>query len=145
MDRIGNINIIQVVDVAGNGNMVRIGKYYWKWKYCRNRKYYRKRKYCQNQKYYRNREFNQKRIVRISIGRGLLDEGPARSQARAQQAERPTWSCHSLVRPSARPGPARPWRAHAKRVVGLRAATARVGRKACAGGAMLVAIRCSCS
>ena len=25
MDRIGNINIIQVVDVAGNGNMVRIG------------------------------------------------------------------------------------------------------------------------
>ena len=32
MDRIGNINIIQVVDVAGNGNMVRIGKYYWKWK-----------------------------------------------------------------------------------------------------------------
>ena len=30
MDRIGNINIIQVVDVAGNGNMVRIGKYYRK-------------------------------------------------------------------------------------------------------------------
>ena len=38
MDRIGNINIIQVVDVAGNGNMVRIGKYYRKWKYCQNRK-----------------------------------------------------------------------------------------------------------
>ena len=119
MDRIGNINIIQVVDVAGNGNMVRIGKYYRKWKYCRNRKYCRKRKYCQNRKYYRNRkiipeteilnicskrklipeseilnivrignefrnrEFNRKRIVRISIGRGPLDEGPARSQARA--------------------------------------------------------------
>ena len=32
MDRIGNINIIQVVDVAGNGNMVRVGKYYRKWK-----------------------------------------------------------------------------------------------------------------
>ena len=122
MDRIGNINIIQVVDVAGNGNMVRIGKYYRKWKYCRNRKFCRKRKYCQNRKYYRNRkiipeteilnicskrklipeseilnivrignefrnrEFNRKRIVRISIGRGPLDEGPARSQAVAQRA-----------------------------------------------------------
>ena len=124
MDRIGNINIIQVVDVAGNGNMVRIGKYYRKWKYCQNRKYCRKRKYCQNRKYYRNRkiipeteilnicskrklipeseilnivrignefrnrEFNRKRIVRISIGRGPLDEGPARSQAIAQRAAR---------------------------------------------------------
>lgn len=124
MDRIGNINIIQVVDVAGNGNMVRIGKYYWKWKYYQNRKYCRKRKYCQNRKYYRNRkiipeteilnicskrklipeseilnivrignefrnrEFNRKRIVRISIGRGLPDEGPARSRAIAQQAKR---------------------------------------------------------
>ena len=125
MDRIGNINIIQVVDVAGNGNMVRIGKYYWKWKYYQNRKYCRKRKYCQNRKYYRNRKiipeteilnicskrklipeseilnivrignkfrnwkFNRKRIVRISIGRGLPDEGPARSQAVAQQARTP--------------------------------------------------------
>ena len=124
MDRIGNINIIQVVDVAGNGNMVRIGKYYRKWKYCQNRKYCRKRKYCQNRKYYRNRkiipeteilnicskrklipeseilnivrignefrnrEFNRKRIVRISIGRGLPDEGPARSRAISQQAKR---------------------------------------------------------
>ena len=124
MDRIGNINIIQVVDVAGNGNMVRIGKYYRKWKYCRNRKYCRKPKYCQNRKYYRNRkiipeteilnicskrklipeseilnivlignefrnrEFNRKRIVRISIGRGPLDEVPARSQAIAQRAAR---------------------------------------------------------
>lgn len=119
MDRIGNINIIQVVDVAGNGNMVRIGKYYRKWKYCRNRKYCRKRKYCQNRKYYRNRKiipeteilnicskrklipeseilnivrignkfrnwkFNRKRIVRISIGRGLPDEGPARSRGQS--------------------------------------------------------------
>ena len=110
MDRIGNMNIIQVVDVAGNGNMVRIGKYYRKWKYYQNRKYCRKRKYCQNRKYYQNRKiipeteilnivrignkfrnwkFNRKRIVRISIGRGLPDEGPARSQAFAQQARTP--------------------------------------------------------
>lgn len=136
MDRIGNINIIQVVDVAGNGNMVRIGKYYWKWKYYRNRKYCRKRKYCQNRKYYRNRkiipeteilnicskrklipeseilnivrignefrnrEFNRKRIVRISIGRGLPDEGPARSRAIAQQAKRAP-----QAQPRQRPGP----------------------------------------
>ena len=134
MDRIGNINIIQVVDVAGNGNMVRIGKYYRKWKYCQNRKYCRKRKYCQNRKYYRNRkiipeteilnicskrklipeseilnivrignefrnrEFNRKRIVRISIGRGLPDEGPARSRAIAQQARAPQ------AQPRQRPG-----------------------------------------
>ena len=133
MDRIGNINIIQVVDVAGNGNMVRIGKYYRKWKYCQNRKYCRKRKYCQNRKYYRNRkiipeteilnicskrklipeseilnivrignefrnrEFNRKRIVRISIGRGLPDEGPARSQAIAQQARTPQPSAHKAA------------------------------------------------
>ena len=147
MDRIGNINIIQVVDVAGNGNMVRIGKYYRKWKYCRNRKYCRKRKYCQNRKYYRNRKiipeteilnicskrklipesemlnivrignefrnrkFNRKRIVRISIGRGLPDEGPARSQAIAQQATRIQQHANASTRPSARPGPAKAWRA----------------------------------
>ena len=136
MDRIGNINIIQVVDVAGNGNMVRIGKYYRKWKYYQNRKYCRKRKYCQNRKYYRNRKiipeteilnicskrklipeseilnivrignrfrkwkFNRKRIVRISIGRGLPDEGPARSQAIAQQAK-----TRANAQPKAAPGP----------------------------------------
>ena len=133
MDRIGNMNIIQVVDVAGNGNMVRIGKYYWKWKYYQNRKYCRKRKYCKNRKYYRNRKiipeteilnicskrklipeseilnivrignrfrkwkFNRKRIVRISIGRGLPDEGPARSQAIAQQARTPQPSAHKAA------------------------------------------------
>ena len=138
MDRIGNINIIQVVDVAGNGNMVRIGKYYRKWKYCRNRKYCRKRKYCQNRKYYRNRKiipeteilnicskrklipesemlnivrignrfrkwkFNRKRIVRISIGRGLPDEGPARSRAIAQQASAPQRTSQGCARPTAR-------------------------------------------
>ena len=145
MDRIGNINIIQVVDVAGNGNMVRIGKYYRKWKYCRNRKYCRKRKYCQNRKYYRNRkiipeteilnicskrklipeseilnivrignefrnrEFNRKRIVRISIGRGLPDEGPARSRAIAQQAK--AQQTHAKPRPGAArsQGPAKAW------------------------------------
>ena len=146
MDRIGNINIIQVVDVAGNGNMVRIGKYYWKWKYYQNRKYCRKRKYCQNRKYYRNRKiipetkilnicskrklipeseilnivrignkfrnwkFNRKRIVRISIGRGLPDEGPARSRAIAQQARAPQAQPRQRPgllqgRPSARQGP----------------------------------------
>ena len=135
----GNINIIQVVDVAGNGNMVRIGKYYRKWKYCRNRKYCRKRKYWQNRKYYRNRkiipeteilnicskrklipeseilnivrignefrnrEFNRKRIVRISIGRGLPDEGPARSQAIAQQVRGlETPQAKAATRPTAR-------------------------------------------
>ena len=138
MDRIGNINIIQVVDVAGNGNMVRIGKYYWKWKYYQNRKYCRKRKYCQNRKYYRNRKiipeteilnicskrkliaesemlnivrignefrnrkFNRKRIVRISIGRGLPDEGPARSQAIAQQAKRATRTAKATPGPAGR-------------------------------------------
>ena len=55
---------------------------------------------------FRNREFNWKRIVRISIGRGLLDEGPARSQAVAQQAIRIKTTRQSLARPSARPGPA---------------------------------------
>ena len=157
MDRIGNINIIQVVDVAGNGNMVRIGKYYRKWKYCRNRKYCRKRKYCQNRKYYRNRkiipeteilnicskrklipeseilnivrignefrnrEFYRKRIVRISIGRGLPDEGPARSQAIAQQAKRATQT--------ATPGPAQ---GQAQQAVAAR--TARAARAgACVG------------
>ena len=35
---------------------------------------------------FRNREFNRKCIVRISIGRGPLDEGPARSQAIPQRA-----------------------------------------------------------
>ena len=138
MDRIGNINIIQVVDVAGNGNMVRIGKYYWKWKYYQNRKYCRKRKYCQNRKYYRNRkiipeteilnicskrklipeseilnivrignefrnrEINRKRIVRISIGRGLPDEGPARSRAIAKQARAPQRTSQGCARPTAR-------------------------------------------
>ena len=148
MDRIGNINIIQVVDVAGNGNMVRIGKYYRKWKYCRNRKYCRKRKYCQNRKYYRNRKiipeteilnicskrklipesemlnivrignefrnrkFNRKRIVRISIGRGPLDEGPARSQAIAQRAARSNArldQAQRKARPSARQGYGSVW------------------------------------
>ena len=140
MDRIGNINIIQVVDVAGNGNMVRIGKYYRKWKYCRNRKYCRKRKYCQKRKYYRNRkiipeteilnicskrklipeskilnivrignefqnrQFNRKRIVRISIGRGLPDEGPTRSRAIAQQAKAQTHA-KDKTRPSAKARP----------------------------------------
>ena len=149
MDRIGNINIIQVVDVAGNGNMVRIGKYYRKWKYCQNRKYCRKRKYCQNRKYYRNRkiipeteilnicskrklipeseilnivrignefrnrEINRKRIVRISIGRGLPDEGPARSRAIAQQAKRATRTA------KATPGPAQ---GQAQQAVAARAA-----------------------
>ena len=138
MDRIGNINIIQVVDVAGNGNMVRIGKYYRKWKYCRNRKYCRKRKYCQNRKYYRNRkiipeteilnicskrklipeseilnivrignefrnrEFNRKRIVRISIGRGLPDEGPARSRGHRPASMRATSPAKAAPRPTAR-------------------------------------------
>ena len=76
MDRIGNINIIQVVDVAGNGNMVRIGKYYRKWKYCWNRKYCRKRKYCQNRKYYRNRKIipengNIKYLFETEINSGI--------------------------------------------------------------------------
>ena len=159
MDRIGNINIIQVVDVAGNGNMVRIGKYYRKWKYCRNRKYCRKRKYCQNRKYYRNRkiipeteilnicskrklipeseilnivrignefrnrEFNRKRIVRISIGRGLPDEGPARSQAIAQQAKR--------AAQKATPGPAQ---GQAQQAVAARTARAARARAAWACG-----------
>ena len=83
MDRIGNMNIIQVVDVAGNGNMVRIGKYYrkWKycrnrkWKYCRNRKYCRKRKYCQNRKYYRNRKIiPETEILNICSKRKLIPE-----------------------------------------------------------------------
>ena len=132
MDRIGNINIIQVVDVAGNGNMVRIGKYYRKWKYCRKRKYYRNRKIipeteilniCSKRKLipeseilnivrigneFRNRKFNRKRIVRISIGRGLSDEAqhearpspskpsaPHKQQGQAQQAARSAHSAHS--------------------------------------------------
>ena len=113
MDRIGNMNIIQVVDVAGNGNMVRIGKYDWKWKYCRNRKIIPETEIlniCSKRKLipeseilnivrigneFRNREFNRKRIVRISIGRGLPDEGPARSRAIAQQASAP----HEQPRP----------------------------------------------
>ena len=37
---------------------------------------------------FRNQECNRKRIVRISIGRGPLDEGPAQSQAIAQRAAR---------------------------------------------------------
>ena len=75
MDRIGNINIIQVVDVAGNGNMVRIGKYYRKWKYCQNRKYCRKRKYCQNRKYYRNRKIiPETEILNICSKRKLIPE-----------------------------------------------------------------------
>ena len=75
MDRIGNINIIQVVDVAGNGNMVRIGKYYRKWKYCQNRKYCRKRKYCQNRKYYRNRKIiPETEILNICSRRKLIPE-----------------------------------------------------------------------
>ena len=75
MDRIGNINIIQVVDVAGNGNMVRIGKYYRKWKYCRNRKYCRKRKYCLNRKYYRNRKIiPETEILNICSKRKLIPE-----------------------------------------------------------------------
>ena len=158
MDRIGNINIIQVVDVAGNGNMVRIGKYYRKWKYCRNRKYCRKRKYCQKRKYYRNRkiipkteilnicskrklipeseilnivrignefrnrEFNRKRIVRISIGRGLPDEGPARSQAIAQQAKRATRTA------KATPGPAQ---GQAHQAMAARAARAAMACELC--------------
>ena len=69
MDRIGNMNIIQVVDVAGNGNMVRIGKYYWKWKYCR------KRKYCQNRKFYRNRNIiPETEILNICSKRKLIPE-----------------------------------------------------------------------
>ena len=75
MDRIGNINIIQVVDVAGNGNMVRIGKYYRKWKYYQNRKYCRKRKYCQNRKYYRNRKIiPETEILNICSKRKLIPE-----------------------------------------------------------------------
>ena len=159
MDRIGNINIIQVVDVAGNGNMVRIGKYYRKWKYYRNRKYCRKRKYCQNRKYYRNRKiipeteilnicskrklipeseilnivrignkfrnwkFNRKRIVRISIGRGLPDEGPARSRAIAQQASAPQTHQPRLRQAHRKAGPARQGKAAQR---GLRGPSARV-------------------
>ena len=75
MDRIGNMNIIQVVDVAGNGNMVRIGKYCWKWKYYQNRKYCRKRKYCQNRKYYRNRKIiPETEILNICSKRKLIPE-----------------------------------------------------------------------
>ena len=178
MDRIGNINIIQVVDVAGNGNMVRIGKYYRKWKYCRNRKYCRKRKYCQNRKYYRNRkiipeteilnicskrklipeseilnivrignkfrnrEFNRKRIVRISIGRGSLDEGPARSQAIAQQATRITNTRQSLDQAQRKPGPAEAMgtrgQQHGPRAV--RSAWAARPARGCT-----VLVRCSCA
>ena len=172
MDRIGNINIIQVVDVAGNGNMVRIGKYYRKWKYCRNRKYCRKRKYCQNRKYYRNRkiipeteilnicskrklipeseilnivrignefrnrEFNRKRIVRISIGRGLPDEGPAQSRGHrpASQAQQP--HAKHATRPSAKARPSRSLGARAGlRRVGWRCAWA--ARPACGASVLL--------
>ena len=81
MDRIGNINIIQVVDVAGNGNMVRIGKYYRKWKIiseteilniCSKRKLIPESEILNIVRIgneFRNREFNGKRTVRISIGR----------------------------------------------------------------------------
>ena len=112
--------------------MVRIGKYYRKWKYCRNRKYCHNRKYYRNRKIipeteilnicskrksipeseilnivrigneFRNREFNRKRIVRISIGRGLPDEGPARSRAIAQQAKRATRTIKATPGPACR-------------------------------------------
>ena len=151
MDRIGNMNIIQVVDVAGNGNMVRIGKYYWKWKYYQNRKYCRNRKIipeteilniCSKRKLipeseilnivrigneFRNREFNRKRIVRISIGRGLPDEGPARSRAIAQQASAPQRTSQGCTRPTARQAQRAP---RLRQRVGLRqwAASSRAAR-----------------
>ena len=72
-------------------------------------------------------KFNRKRIVRISIGRGLPDEGPARSQAIAQQAKRATQT--------ATPGPAQ---GQAQQAVAARAA-------ACNGLRAMLLLAWACS
>ena len=161
MDRIGNINIIQVVDVAGNGNMVRIGIYY------RNRKIIPETEIlniCSKRKLipesemlnivrigneFRNRKFNRKRIVRISIGRGLPDEAQHEARPSPSKPSAP----HKQPRQAQRKArPSRPWQRaqRAQRAQELRGLVARVGLAAWAAarthahGRPIVAAVCVC-
>ena len=116
---IGNGNITRIGNIAGNGNIVRIGNIIEIGKkipeteilnICSKRKLIPESEILNIVRIgnrFRKWKFNRKRIVRISIGRGLPDEGPARSraitqQARAQPRQRPGLP---QGRPSARQGP----------------------------------------
>ena len=86
---IGNGNIAGIGDITGIGNIIGIGKIIPETEMlniCSKRKLIPESEILNIVRIgneFRNRKINRKRIVRISIGRDLLGEGPERSQARA--------------------------------------------------------------